>query len=478
MASQSMSRRRFLTAVSAAASAVLGGSLFAACGTATPTPAPAGKAPEKPAEKSAAQSQPTAAPKAEAQPKSAGAVEVEIWAHWDQGIQWLINAMQNYNFPKSNITVKKVVYPFDEVHNKMLAACNAGAGVPDIMRVEQGRFSAFLKGEMCFIDLKNRIGNKMNDLILGSAVDYWSWKGQIYGIGNELNVCSLTYRKSVLDEVGAKTPFESWDDIRKAGLELKAKKNMSIISWHDTHDGDFQILLFAAGGEMFDKDGEFGGASELGVDILAMMHEMIHKEKTAIAAPVTGDSTWAPPIYWEAFRKDQIASTIGAPWHNGNLGREDKIGPSQSGQWRLQGLPKGFGANKRTATHGGTSLSIPKGAKHPDEAWEIIEFTHLTNAVLQDFDERGVMVTYKPALTDPKVTKPWEYYGGQKIGELYGEIAQDMPRIYQSPWAPEIHKAFTDLVITPILRDPNAGKKEIQDAFTKLKSEIERIKKL
>ena len=460
-----MNRRALLGALVAG---VAGTALLACTPAASPTP-------------TASQStttQPTAAPKAEAPPQSAGAVEVEVWAHWDQGVQWLINAMQNYNFPKSNITIKKVVYPFDEVHNKLLAAVNAGSGVPDIGRIEQGRFSAFLKGDVGFVDLKNHIGNKMNDLVLGSAVDYWSWKGQIYGIGSELNVCSLATRTSVLDEVGITTPFESWDDLRQAGRELKAKKDMAIISWHDMSDGDFQILLFAAGGEMFDKDGEFGGATEIGADILMMMHEMLHKEQTAIPAPVTGDSTWAPPIYWEAFRKDQIATTLGAPWHNGNLGQEDKIGPSQSGQWLLQGLPKGFGANKRTATHGGTSVSIPKGAKHPDEAWEIIEFTHLTNAILQDFDERGAMPTYKPALSDPKITKAWEYYGGQKIGELYGELAQDMPRIYQSPWAPEIHKAFTDLVITPILRDPNADAKAIQDAFTNVKNEIERIKKL
>ncbi len=53
-----------------------------------------------------------------------------------------------------------------------------------------------------------------------------------------------------------------------------------------------------------------------------------------------------------------------------------------------------------------------------------------------------------------------------------------MPRIQQSPWKPEIDKAFRDIVATPILGDANAGKNEIKAAFDKMKAEIERIKKL
>jgi arabinosaccharide transport system substrate-binding protein len=466
---------------------LLGAALVAACGGGgAPAAAPTPASQQGTSQQQAGQPAPQAA-----QPSTKGQVELEVWAHWDQGVQWLIDAMKHYNFPNPNITIKKVVYPFDEVHNKMLAACNSGSGLPDIMRVEQGRMSAFLRGEACFVDLKPLIGDKLKDLVLGSAVDYWSWKGKIYGIGDEMNACALAVRKTVFDDAGIKTPDGSWDDVaadgktpfdswqhfREAAATLKEKKNMAAIAWHDQSDGDFQMLLYAAGGLMFDENGEFGGANDLGVSILMMMHDMLHKDKTAIPAPVTGDQTWSSPVYWEAFRSGKVAATIGAPWHIGNLGQDTAIGPSQKGEWRLQRLPTGFGANKRTATHGGTSVSIPAGAQYRDEAWQVIEFTHLTKAVLEDFHQRGIMVTYKPALADPEVQKAWDYYGGESIGGMYSKIAEDMPRIYQSPWAPEIHTAFQNDVITPILRDPNAGEKEIRDAFAKLKADIERIKK-
>ena len=249
---------------------------------------------------------------------------------------------------------------------------------------------------------------------------------------------------------------------------------MAAISWHDLHDGDFQIMLFAAGGEMFDENGDFGGLNDLGKEILEYQRQTIHDLGIAIAAPVTGDSTWAPPIYWESFRQDQIACTIGAPWHNGKLGREDKIGPGQENEWRLQRLPAGFGANLPTATHGGTSVSIPKVAQHPEEAWSIIEFTHLTDAVLQDSIERGIWPSYIPVLDDPILNEPYDYYEGQVIGELYKDLALQMPRIFQSPWAPEFHTAINNMLITPVLQD----QADIDAAFADLEPELQRLRDL
>ena len=457
---QPLSRRSFLQL----GSLVAGSTLLAACvqQPAVQQPAAEGSTAEEAAEDAPAPGE--------------EAVEVTAWAHWEQGLDWIDNALENYGWKDENplITMNKVVQPFNEVHDKMLAACASGVGQPDIMRVEQGRMSTFFKGDPCFIDLTDLIGDRIDDLVLGSAADYWSRDGQIFGIGNEMNACALAVRKSVLDEVGIETPFATWQDMVEAGQILREEKDMALISFHDLHDGDFQIMLFGGGGQMFLEDGNFGGNTELGREILAFQRDAIHKWNIADVAPVTGDSTWSPPIYWEAFRQDQIATTMGAPWHNGNLGRDDKIGPSHEGEWVLQPLPGGFGDNVPTATHGGTSVSIPGQAEHKEEAWSIIEFTHLTEAVLQDFDERGILVSYKPALLSDKYQEPKSFYGGQVIGDMYLELADAMPRIFQSPWAPEFHTAFQNIVITPVLQD----QADIDAAFEELDVELERIKTL
>lgn len=451
---QSVSRRDFLRFGSMAAGAVA----LAACAPA----APGGATSE-----------------GQAEPATDTEVVVTSWAHWEQGLQWLDDAMVNYGFAEENphIQLEQVVAPFNEIHDKMLAACASGVGLPDIMRVEQGRMSSFFKGEeICFTDLTDLIGSRMEDLVLGSAVDYWSWQGKIYGIGNEVNACTLAYRKAVFDELGIETPFETWDELMEAGVALKEERDMSVISFHDLHYGDFLIMLFAAGGLLYDENGDFGGDTELGREILDYQRRMIHDLEVASIAPVTGDSTWAPPIYWEPFRQGQIATTMGAPWHNGKLGREDKIGPGpQEGEWRLQRLPAGIGEGLPTATHGGTSVSIPKGAENPEAAWAIIEFTHLTEAVLEDAVQRGITPSYKPLLDHPLLNEPYDYYDGQVIGQLYLELAEQMPRIYQSPWAPEFQTALQNIVITPVMQENN---QDYDALFSDLEVELNRIKSL
>ncbi|MEM7127627.1 MAG: extracellular solute-binding protein [Chloroflexota bacterium] len=407
------------------------------------------------------------------------AIEVEAWAHWEQGLDWLDNAMTDFGFYEENpnISFKKTVAPFGEIHDKMLAACASGVGLPDIMRLEQGRAAAFFKGEeICFVEMNDLIGDRTENLVMGSAVDYWSWQGKIYGLGNEVNACTLAYRKSVFDDIGVETPFATWQDLKEAGLILKeANPDMSVISWHDLSTGDLQMMLYNAGEQMFLEDGNFGGMNDIGKEIMEFQRSMIYDDETAITAPNATGSSWTSPVYWEAFRQDQLATTMGAPWHNGKLGRDDKIGPGQEGEWRLQALPNGFGADVPTATHGGTSVSIPKGADNVEAAWSIIEFTHLTDAVLQDVIERGIIPSWKPAIENEIVQEPYDYYEGQNTGELYLELGNSMPRIFQSPWSPEFHTAITNIVVTPILQENIS---DYDSLFDELGTELERIKTL
>lgn len=411
-----------------------------------------------------------------AAPAAAGEkVEIEAWAHWEQGLNWIDTALKDSGFWGKHPTwsLKKVVAPFNEIHDKMLAALASGAGVPDIMRVEQGRMSAFFKGDTVgFTELNDLIGDRMKDLVPGSATDYWSWKGKVYGIGNEVNACTLAYRKSMFDEIGVQTPFKTWDDFLAAAVELKKQKDTAAITFHDLHDGDFQMMLFNAGGQMFLDDGNFGGLNDDGKKILDFQRKML-TDKLAVPAPATGDATWNAPTYWEVYRQNKVAAVLGAPWWNGKLGNEDRIGPGQEKQWRLQALPSGFGKGVPTATHGGTSVSIPKQAPHKEAAWAVIEESHLTKAVLQDVKERGIIPSYLPALEDKMVHEPYAYYDGQVIGDMYLDLAKQMPRIFQSPWAPEMHTAFINIVITPVLQKGA----DIDKAFDDCKAEFERIKK-
>jgi ABC-type glycerol-3-phosphate transport system substrate-binding protein len=104
----------------------------------------------------------------EAAPAAAAEVVIEAWAHWEQGLNWIDTALETSGFWEKHPgwSLNKVVAPFNEVHDKMLAAVSSGVGVPDIARVEQGRMSAFFKGdEVGFAPLNDLIGDRINELV-------------------------------------------------------------------------------------------------------------------------------------------------------------------------------------------------------------------------------------------------------------------------------------------------------------------------
>ena len=144
--------------------------------------------------------------------RSQAEATLEVWGFNRERLNFAQNASELPVFKDKypNVTVNFREFPFAQMHDKLLAALVSGQGAPDIAEVEIARFSQFLKGERVpFVPLTERIGAEIDNIYKPAASDPWSWGGEIYGLGNELNAVVLTYRQDLLDELGVETPFET-----------------------------------------------------------------------------------------------------------------------------------------------------------------------------------------------------------------------------------------------------------------------------
>jgi multiple sugar transport system substrate-binding protein/lactose/L-arabinose transport system substrate-binding protein len=108
-----------------------------------------------------------------------------------------------------------------------------------------------------------------------------------------------------------------------------------------------------------------------------------------------------------------------------------------------------------------------------DVAWDLIKTANLTvEGVLADFKARTAYPAYKPAYDDPALQEPNEYFGGIKIGELYSELAPELPPFNQAPVWAEATQALQRDVITPVMTD----REDAETALTELGKEIEEMK--
>ena len=398
---------------------------------------------------------------------------LEFWGFDEGRVDFARAAYKSKEFKSrhGDVTVNFRILPYEQMHDKLLTALVSGEGAPDVADIEISRFGQFIKGDRVpLLGLKNRIGDDINDIYKPAAVDPWSWKGEIYGVGNELNTVVMAYRRDILEQAGVKLPFETWDDVIAAGKEVSTgDKRMFAI--HDLSFGDHYMLMQEAGTAYFDANGNYNGDDPRSIEAMQFLHDLVYKHKVAAIAPAEADNNWAPPQYMAAFRAEKFIATWGPPWHLSYF--IDQV-PDQSGKWDVQELPSGLGDSRPTANFGGTGQAITEQSGNPEASWDLIRAANLTKeGVLWDFEARTAYPAYRPAYEDPALAKPNEYFGGAKIGQLYSDIAPDLPSFRQSPVWPDTTEAIQRDVITPVMND----EVDAETALTEMKGTVEDLQK-
>jgi arabinosaccharide transport system substrate-binding protein len=397
---------------------------------------------------------------------------LEFWA-FDEGRADLARAAiktQEWNDSHGNVEVNFRIFPYEQMHDKLLTALVSGKGAPDVADVEISRFSNFIKGdELPFVDLTDRIGDDINDVYKPAATDPWTWQNKIYGVGNELNTCVLAYRTDVMEEAGVQTPFETWDEVTEAGQAV-SNDERKMFALHDIAFGDHYMLSQSSGTAYFDENGEYIGDNEKSVGALQFLHDMVYDSGIAGIAPVVANDNWYPPQYRAAFRAEKFIALFGPPWHVSFLFTDV---PEQSGKWSVQKLPSGLGEGLPTANFGGTGQCVTTQSQNVDAAYDLVRISNLTTeGVMADFKARTAYPAYKPAYDEPALQKPNEYFGGEKIGELYSELAPELPPFNQSTVWGQATEALVREAITPVMQDNMDAK----TALTGLRDTIESMK--
>lgn len=397
---------------------------------------------------------------------------LEFWA-FDEGRANLArNAIETDAWREAHggVKVNFRIFPYEQMHDKLLTALVSGKGAPDVADVEISRFSNFIKGdELPFLDLTDRIGGDIDDVYKPAATDPWTWQGRIYGVGNELNTCVLAYRKDLMEEAGITTPFETWDDVVAAGEEISTG-DRKMFALHDLDFGDHYMLSQTSGTTYFDDEGNYIGDNDASVAAMEFLHDMVYGTGIAGIAPAIASDKWYPPQYRAAFRAERFVALFGPPWHLSFLLTDAK---DQAGDWTVQQFPSGLGDGLPTANFGGTGQCVTTQSQNPDAAYDLVRISNLTTeGVVADFKARTAYPAYKPAYEDPALQEPTEYFGGQKLAQVYADLAPGLPPFNQSTVWGQTTQAVAREVITPVMQD----KKSARAALTDLRATVESMK--
>lgn len=340
------------------------------------------------------------------------------------------------NHPDVNVDIKQLEY--GALYDKYtVVAKSGGKDAPDLVDVEQGAFPRFINGNVPFEPLDNYLQkDRLTDAIPKGRQALYTVDGKPYGIEIAACVAALYYRKDIYDQAGIDvSKIRTWDEFTDISKKIVGKDKF-IFSGTQKDQGAFEQLLRQEGGDIVTTDGKIGFNTPEAASVL----KRIRAWKDA---GIMDKSSPDGPQLWEAFKKGKYVAGFGADWWAGWL---LQYAPELSGKWAAVPMPLGGPQSVPTTVAGGTGMAISKFSKNKDLAWEFLKLSHLdTKMIIKSFQIINLFPALESASKDPALhgqSKMTEYFGGQDLAALYGNLISKAPNQNQAWWRPLVSKAW------------------------------------
>jgi arabinosaccharide transport system substrate-binding protein len=361
-----------------------------------------------------------------------GPVKLELWTFVNTHARWFQSMAEDYKKdvnPDFELNVSEIAYA--DMHDKLqIALQSGGVGAPDISDIEQGRFGGFLRGaDPGLIDLKERLtaGGYMEQLVASRQALY-TFQDKVYGVEHALTPVVLYYRADVWEGAGVDmAQVKTWDDYIAAAKQV-ANDDVKAIPFED-----HGAMLRQNGGDWFDVDGNVALDSELSIGTMDKI--LAWRDEHGIADTPTGGNVFNNDWY-AAVNEGKWLSHIGADWYAGFF--KDNV-PDLAGKWKAVAMPAWTADGARTSCWGGTGNCIVKTSPNIEEAWNFMQYSMLSKeGNVRRYEMTNLFPPFIPAMDDPRLHKPDEYFSGQDLGALFAEVGPSVPAQYQSPYRAEM----------------------------------------
>ena len=317
-----------------------------------------------------------------------------------------------------------------------------GPEVPDVVEIEIGSVGKYFRASADHNGLLPLEGYIAKDpaawSLLPSRTATWTYSGHVFGIPRDVHPVTLTYRKDLFDEAGVDlASCLTWDSFREACLRYQQfwaargedRSAMQLSRWSAS---DLLIMVQQQRIPIFGRAGRPELISPELARTIAFYATLVAGGR-GISRPVTSN------VSTRDLAEGHTAALFTPDWRVEYL----RWDPDLLGRLSMMPLPRFAPDNARTASWGGTMLSIPRNCQDPDQAWQLLRSLQLTPAALYARQFHSSII---PAVTTAWNDRNWDdadpLYGGQAIGRLYIDLARELPEQRISPYSMVVSQAI------------------------------------
>lgn len=348
-----------------------------------------------------------------------GSKQLIAWA-WNINVPVLEKAAKDFEKANPGFKLKVVEMGNDAVYSKLTTGLQAGGqGLPDIVLVEDDRAQGYLKSfPKKFVDLTKKGFDKHLDKFPGYKKELLTKDGSIYGFPFDAGPTGVFYRTDYFQQAGVDpNKIETWDDLIEAGKIIKQKVGVDLIGIDTNNDdGLYRMMLNQQGTFYFDKDNNIQFTSQQSKKAMEVNQKLKDAE---LVKNTVGWDAWV-----SALAEGKVAIAPSGAWLSGSLTKQS---PETKGKWGVFLLPAFEKGGNRAANLGGGNFMIPSSSQNQDLAYKFMEFFATSNEAQEAAIKGGLFPSLNTVYNSTLFTAPDEFFGNQKIGELFAKEMNSIP---------------------------------------------------
>lgn len=382
---------------------------------------------------------------------SAEPVELQYW-NWVPGMEEVI-AVWNKENPDIHVSMKNISNNSNAQIQNALKADQA----PDLAQIGFDTLASY-RSQGSLLD----VAACEEAIAAEDAYLDWTWaqtsfNGEgVFAIPQDIGPMALFYRADLFEQYGFDVP-KTWDDYLAVARALPAVDPNAKMTYFDgENSGWVNGLVWQRGGTPFSYDDDKWQVSidsPQAQEVAGVWQQLVDED--LVRTDLTGGSA---PLF-NAFSEGQLVSYVGAAWGYSLL--RDNV-PDQAGKWRVAPLPSWTEGEVSGSNWGGSAVAFMEGSEHPYEA---VKFNHWLNSdpeAIAMLNELGGLYPAAVAGQDlPSFQNGVEYYGDQKIYEVFNEVAENV----DSTWQSGPTQVDADLAQSDAMVKAAGGDGQLADAF-------------
>ncbi|TAH72751.1 MAG: extracellular solute-binding protein [Anaerolineaceae bacterium] len=393
-----------------------------------------------------------------------------VWA-WDDNYNIPIMQLAGEYYAKENpnVSVEVISLAKEDVYTKMQTGLSAGGtGLPDIVLLEDyvsAKYLQTFKGS--FADLTDKVDYSN---FLPFKIDAVSNSGRAYGVPLDTGASILFYRTDLIQEAGytdADMQDMTWEQFIEIGKAVKDKTgSYMIVEMAANKTTLLRSMMQSVGKWYFDSNGEISIVDNVALEKGFALIKDMKDAGILYEAEGTGDRAGV-------LNNGTVASIVNGPWMASTI----KAATDQSGLWRIASTPRFSDVEGavNASNLGGSSWYVFESSKNKDIAADLLNKVYANSTeYYEDIMLAHACVSgYIPALSGPAFETEDEYFGGQKIYQIFADTLAKVPGVNYGGYVAEANDAIT-AAFAGVLSGDTEIKAALEAADAQLKNQLGR----